>query len=114
MKRTKTKHAPDPIFPVIERHRQKFARVAEQHDEEKIARADALVLDQEYLLATTMPTTMAGVVALVEYVAKNETDGGYHQFACVRRVRGFRGQTPPEWSRVFHRTLARALSKIAA
>jgi hypothetical protein len=28
------------------------------------------VIDEEHRLATTMPTTMAGVVALVEYVAK--------------------------------------------
>jgi hypothetical protein len=113
MKRAKTKHATDPIFAVLERHRQKFAQTIEQHDEEKLARADALVLDQEYLLATTMPTTMAGVVALVEYVANHEADG-MSEFACVRRVRGFRGELPVDWSRAFHRTLARALSQIAA
>lgn len=112
MRRTKTKLAPDPIFAVIERHRRKSARRDELHDEAKASRADDHVIEEEHRLATTMPTTMAGVIALVEYVAKNEADGRYHQFACVRRVRGFRG--PPEWSRVFHRTLSRALSKVAA
>jgi hypothetical protein len=102
----------DPIFAIIERHRQKSAQRDEAaRDEKKAARADDRVMDEEHLLATTMPTTMAGVVALVGYVANHEA-GGMNEFACVRRVRGFR--TPPEWSLVFHRTLADALSKIAA
>jgi hypothetical protein len=75
MKRAKTKHAPDPIFVVIRRHRQKLAQRDELHDEKKAARADDRVIDEEHLLATTMPTTMAGVVALVEYVAKQEASG---------------------------------------
>jgi hypothetical protein len=95
----------DPIFAIIERHRQKSA----QRDEKKAARADARVIDEEHLLATTMPTTHAGLAALAEYVAKQEASGNE---LAVRRVRGFR--TPPDWSCVFHRTLARALSKIAA
>jgi hypothetical protein len=102
----------DPIFAVIERHRQKSAQRDElRDDEKKAARADARVIDEEHLLATTMPTTLAGLAALAEYVAKQEASGSE---LVVRRVRGFRGQTPPERSRVFHRTLSRALSKIAA
>jgi hypothetical protein len=102
----------DPIFAVIERHRQKSAQRDELHDEAKARRADDLVIDEEHRLATTTPTTMAGVVALVEYVAKHEANG-QNEFAC-RRIRGFLGPTPPAWSCVFHRTLARALSQIAA
>ena len=101
----------DPIFAIIERHRQKSAQRDELHDEKKAARADALVIDEEHRLATTMPTTLAGLAALAEYVAKQEASGNE---LAVNRVRGFRGKTPPEWSCIFHRTLARALSKIAA
>jgi hypothetical protein len=119
----------DPIFAVIERHRQKSAQRDKLHDEgegnwqrlhdslqrrvaeKKAARADLRVIDEEHRLATTMPTTLAGLAALAEYIAKQEASGSE---LAVRRVRGFRGQTPPEWSCVFHRTLARALSKIAA
>jgi hypothetical protein len=60
-------------------------------------------------LAMTTPTTMAGVVTLANYIAKCEADG---VIFAVCRVRGFR--QPVDWSSAFHRTLSRALSKIAA
>ena len=55
-----------------------------------------------------MPTTMAGVVTLANYIAKCEADG---VIFAVRRVRGFR--QPVDWSSVFYCTLSRALSRIA-
>jgi hypothetical protein len=103
----------DPIFAIIERHRQKSAQRDELRDEKKAARADARVIDEEHRLATTMPTTLAGLAALAEYVAKQEASGS-ELAVSLNRIRGFRGKTPPGWSCVFHRTLARALSKIAA
>jgi hypothetical protein len=95
----------DPIFAAIERHRQAEAALLAfeyaEEDDAALAEMDRLcdVTDAAaWALVETQPTTLAGCIAILKYVA-DEGDGE---------------RWPPEdWDSKLHATLSDALQKIA-
>jgi hypothetical protein len=123
---------PDPIFAAIEAHRAteaaycdaclvqsrfeeslprgarknnaKLAALEEHQDELGYATADLAIE-----LATTMPTTLAGCVALLNYADENDDGGKWPDHPDY-----FEGTDTSSWNELMHRTLVSAIQKIAA
>jgi hypothetical protein len=110
---------PDPIFATIERHRELSADYtaavdisSKLEDGPEFEAADAIagdrcgdLLDHADALIHLEPTTMAGVIALMRYVASLE------EWQTPRDSDEFDGQ-PPDWDKAFYTTVANALDRI--
>jgi hypothetical protein len=100
---------PDPIFAVIQQHRDAYrahAATCDAPEEEQIAacRAEWAVADK---LLTAQPTTIAGVAALARYAVEVEAKGEYW---------GLPYDYDPEdrsWWWFFVRNLSAALDRLA-
>jgi hypothetical protein len=112
-------NGPDPIFATIERHRELSADYtaavdisSKLEDGPEFEAADAIagdrcgeLLDHAHALIHLEPTTMAGVSALMRYVASLE------EWQTPRDSDDFDGQ-PPDWDKAFYTTVANALDRI--
>ena len=78
----------DPIFALIQAHRQANVTTRNRHVEDALART----------LFATEPTTVAGAAALMTYT--------------VELIERSEGRPAWDWSLPLHRTLTRALAKI--
>jgi len=110
---------PDQIFAAIERHRELSADYtaavdisSKLEDGPEFEAADAIagdrcgdLLDHADALIRLEPTTMAGVIALMRYVASLE------EWQTPRDSDEFDGQ-PPGWDKAFYTTVANALDRI--
>jgi hypothetical protein len=74
---------PDPIFAAIEAHRAAWAHLEENpsEDDAECDRRYEAVTDAGCVLIDTGPTTIAGAVALLRYVAAAERDGDRFDYA---------------------------------
>ena len=111
--------SPDAIFAAIERHRELSADYtaavdisSKLEDGPEFEAADAIagdrcgdLLDHADALIHLEPTTMAGVIALMRYVASLE------EWQTPRDSDEFDGQ-PPDWGKAFCTTVANALDRI--
>jgi hypothetical protein len=111
--------AVDPIFAAIERHRELSADYtaavdisSKLEDGPEFEAADAIagdrcgdLLDHADALIHLEPTTMAGIIALMRYVASLE------EWQTPQDSDEFDGQ-PPDWRKAFCTTVANALDRI--
>ena len=101
----------DPIFGAIEKYRTAYAAWVQSYDratdewDERLAAAERRAVK---VLARTKPTTQAGVLALVQYVAECETNGLEITMACIEK----RGQGPTLGNALWE-TLAEVLPRLA-
>jgi hypothetical protein len=110
---------PDPIFAAIERHRELSAEYtaavdvsSKIEDGPEFEAADAIagdrcgeLLDCAEELIRLEPTSLAGVIALIRYVASLE------EWQTPRDPDEFDGQ-PPDWGKAFCTTVANALDRV--
>jgi hypothetical protein len=108
---------PDPIFAAIEAHRSAWVHFADNPSKSKVhltaeddaeteRRLDALD-DAACTLSAINPTTIAGVVALLRYVAEHESEG--NDFPLLDD-----DNRAKPWSFFVHNNVADALEDIAA
>jgi hypothetical protein len=112
-------NGPDAIFAAIERHRELSADYtaavdisSKLEDGPEFEAADAItgdrcgdLLDHADALILLEPTTIAGIIALMRYVASLE------EWQTPQDSVEFDGQ-PPDWHKAFCTTVANALDRI--
>ena len=118
------REAPDPIFAAIEAHQRAWAELREKcsdldaaHTEEadcELRRLDDAVDEAADDLLDVVPTTIAGVSALLTYAADRARGGNTWPDGYVDEnpKTGWDREQGVSWEVILHRNLAKALPKI--
>jgi hypothetical protein len=116
----------DPIFAAIDAHHLAWAELSAncsaldeadtEESERELERLNTAVNEAEDKLVDIVPTTLAGVVALLNYAADHAVGGnmwpaGYQD---MHPKTGWDREHGVSWEVLLHRNLAKALPKIAA
>jgi hypothetical protein len=119
------REAPDPIFAAIEAHQRAWAALCEKcldldeagtpEANAEYLRLDNAVDDAAGGLLDVIPTTIAGVSALLTYAADHACGGNSWPEGYVDEnpKTGWDREQGVSWEVILHRNLAKALPKIA-